>query len=72
MYAVDHKTLQSREIGATAQRQPSRDVALPWCRHANSPAPQQVVRGVIGGALLLQCGGDVSKCQVPGGPTAMP
>lgn len=70
MYVVDQKTLRSREMSATRQRQPDQTLPLPWCKHPQSPATQRLVHSLMGGALLLQCGGAVSKCQVPGEPMA--
>jgi hypothetical protein len=38
---------------------------LPYCNHKHSPAPRDVVLHAVGGSLLLKCGGDVAKCEVP-------
>ena len=64
LYFEFHRTLRSRELRADRQASVQR-VAVPCCDHKCSPAPRHIAPNVIGGAHLLTCGGDLTKCQIP-------
>lgn len=60
-YRVDRKELRSREIRAD-RMQDVQIVRIPWCGHPkHTPVTRQDTR-VLGGARLLQCGGDLGRC----------
>jgi hypothetical protein len=67
-YAIFRQSLESKEIWRDMQQR-VQIVSIPYCEHADSPAPLDHVRRVIGGGRILQCGGDTTKCQLPGGFT---
>lgn len=48
-------------VGDRANRTSSN--IIPWCEHEHSPVSEERT-AAIGGASLLKCGGDISKCQV--------
>lgn len=67
-YHEHRHVLRSREITGGRGAPPSQVFVIPWCSHDDSPAPRHIATTVIGGATILQCGGDLAKCQVKGGP----
>ena len=40
----------------------------PWCAHPQSKVSVFMAAGTVGGARLLQCGGDQRKCTLPPPP----
>lgn len=40
-------------------------VKTPWCAHPQSNVSVFAAAGTVGGARLLQCGGDFGKCDLP-------
>jgi hypothetical protein len=64
-YAVHQERLVSREIRSDQQRGHTQSVPIPHCTHSDSPAQLDHLRKVLGGSRVLQCGGDLSRCQVP-------
>jgi hypothetical protein len=56
----------SHEIHHSGQVAGGSTVVLRWCSHPHGPLPRQIAERVIGGgATLLQCEGDLARCQVP-------
>jgi hypothetical protein len=37
----------------------------PWCAHLYSTVGKYVATRIAGGALRLQCEGDLNRCQIP-------
>ena len=60
-YEIHIAKLQSQTIGSNDVHV----VRVPYCTHQRSPAPKRIVTNAIGGANILQCGGDLQRCQVP-------
>lgn len=60
------QVLRSREVRSDRQSSGDSRVQVPYCIHKHSPFEEYVAkRGVIGGAGVLRCGGDLARCQVP-------
>lgn len=62
-YQVAQRNIESRKIRVDRQRD-VQTVHIPWCSHKHSPAPQSLI-DTVGSARILQCQGELSKCQVP-------
>jgi hypothetical protein len=60
-YVEKRELVRSREIFSHGQDGSSTQVVKRHCAHKHSP----VSEGVLFGATLLRCGGDLEKCQVP-------
>lgn len=61
-FATNRLSTQRSPMNSSRQQQPKKVVDVPYCTHTNSPAPKDIVLGVIGGGTILKCGGDFSKC----------
>lgn len=65
-YREHRKGFASNEVHSHMQQEAATVSHIPWCSHPkHSPAELAYVTSVIGGARVLQCGGDFSKCQIP-------
>ena len=64
LYKVKVVQMHSREKRSDHQHGAPLTTHLPWCAHANSPAPLALVSKALGGANLLRCEGDLDRCQV--------
>jgi len=64
-YNEKRKFIQSQEICSSQQLNGRMDVK-PYCTHQQSPAPASLI-DTVGAASRLGCGGDLNKCQLPGG-----
>ena len=64
-YHVHTETFKSRENRSDRQSAGGSIARTPWCGHKHSPAERHIVTNVIGGASILQCDGELEKCQVP-------
>lgn len=64
-YRVHPLTIKSNEVKPTMQRAAPQVLHVPWCAHAQSPAPGNRVT-TPGAGTRLQCGGDMARCQIPG------
>jgi len=61
-FRVETDFIESREVRADRALS-GETVKLPWCAHQQSPVTKSAAFS-LGGANLLKCGGDLSKCQV--------
>jgi hypothetical protein len=64
-YHVHTRQLENDEVHSHQQSIEGVTQRIPWCSHKFSPAKKTHVTSVYGGAGLLQCGGNLEKCQVP-------
>jgi hypothetical protein len=56
----------SREIHPSGQVSGGVHRTVQWCAHPASPCRHPIAHSLLdGGARLLQCEGDISRCQVP-------
>lgn len=64
-YAQEKLSFTSREVTPHQQAAAASVVMLPYCKHPkHSPARLVDVKGRIGGANILTCGGDFGKCPI--------
>lgn len=63
-YRIETRQIASREIRQDRQLPDVYEVRIPWCAHKHTPVSYKDATSVIGGAQLLKCSGDLSKCQV--------
>jgi hypothetical protein len=62
LYQLKTKFISSNELHPDRATR-GECIKVPWCAHKHSPVTKKQT-SVIGGANLLKCDGDLSKCQV--------